>query len=181
MESNNHAPAVFNAQWHCSSMLNHVHVYHIMSVLLTYVRGRPSKRHTGHAPKAKSPKSVWSMGLEELFACFYCITGNVLFCWILKSSNLVERNVLNVLFCWILIKSGGEKELLARGRRSNYDAPIKAEQEFQLSRKKFQLSQKKRNFTPFPNPTFTSNASFLCSSLQIGLFANCTFSFYPFV
>ena len=88
--------------------------------------------------------------------------------------------------CFVLlnpqvIKSGGEKELLARGRRSNYDAPIKAEQQFQLSRKKFQLSRKKRNFTLFLGRTFTSNASFLCPSLQIGLFANCTFSSYPFV
>ena len=144
-------------------MLNDVHFYHIISrqiFLETPVKGRPSKRHTGHAPKAKSPKSVQNLDLERRVPWTFC---------------------LNVLFSWILIKSGGEKELLARGRRSNYDAPIKAEQEFQLSRKKFQLSRKKRNFTPFPNRTFTSNASFLCSSLQIGLFANCTFSSYPFV
>ena len=67
MESNKHAPAVFNAQWYCSSMLNHVHFYHIMSVLLTYVRGRPSKRQTCHAPKVRNQFEAWPGGTFCLF------------------------------------------------------------------------------------------------------------------
>ena len=61
--------------------------------------------------------------------------------------------------CFVLlnpqvIKSGGEKELLARGRRSNYDAPIKAEQEFQLSREKVSIKPEKAEFHAVSRPHF---------------------------